>query len=37
MLTQFAITNAKPKAKPYKLSDGEGSGCPALNVMVVIC
>jgi integrase len=24
MLTQFAITNAKPKAKPYKLSDGEG-------------
>ena len=24
MLTQFAITNAKPKARPYKLSDGEG-------------
>ena len=24
MLTQFAITNAKPKAKPYKLADGEG-------------
>jgi hypothetical protein len=22
MLTQLAISNAKPKAKPYKLSDG---------------
>ena len=24
MLTQLAISNAKPKAKPYKLSDGAG-------------
>jgi hypothetical protein len=24
MLTQLAITAAKPKAKPYKLSDGAG-------------
>lgn len=24
MLTQFAITNAKPKAKPYKLADQGG-------------
>ena len=24
MLTQFVLTNAKPKAKPYKLSDGDG-------------
>ena len=24
MLTQLAISNAKPKAKPYKLSDGGG-------------
>lgn len=24
MLTQFVLTNAKPKATPYKLSDGEG-------------
>jgi len=24
MLTQFAVTNAKPKAKPYKLTDGLG-------------
>jgi hypothetical protein len=23
-LSQFAIRNAKPKAKPYKMSDGEG-------------
>jgi hypothetical protein len=23
-LSQFAIQNAKPKAKPYKISDGEG-------------
>ena len=23
MLTQFAITNAKPKAKPYKLAAGD--------------
>ena len=24
MLTQFVLTNAKPKAKSYKLSDGDG-------------
>jgi hypothetical protein len=24
MLTQYVLTNAKPKAKPYKLTDGNG-------------
>ncbi len=24
MLTQYVLTNAKPKAKPYKLTDGDG-------------
>jgi hypothetical protein len=26
-LSGAKVRNAKPKAKPYKISDGEGDGC----------